>query len=101
MNDVPPVVADIILDPFLFNVFPRSLVPTAVYTVVIAVIAYFVGGFLAKSLTGIVATALSGREEESPPTDTNTDPPGSDDNRVVGDSAKKDEKKKVETKKKR
>lgn len=57
MNHVPPVVADVILDPFLFNVFPRSLVPTALYTVVIAVIAYFVGGFLAKWLTSIVGSS--------------------------------------------
>lgn len=41
MNDVPPVGADIILDPFLLNVFPKSLVPTAGYIVVTAVIAWF------------------------------------------------------------
>lgn len=58
MEHVPPVMADVILDPFLWNVFPRSLVPTAAYTVVIAVIAYFVGGFLAKGLTDVVTTAV-------------------------------------------
>jgi hypothetical protein len=58
MENVPPVMADVILDPFLWNVFPRSLVPTAVYTIVIAVVAYFVGGFLAKMLSDVVTTAV-------------------------------------------
>jgi hypothetical protein len=58
MENVPPVMADIILDPFLWNVFPRSLVPTAVYTIVIAVVAYFVGGFLARALSDVVTTAV-------------------------------------------
>lgn len=58
MENVPPVMADVILDPFLWNVFPRSLVPTAVYTIVIAVIAYFVGGFLARALSDVVTTAV-------------------------------------------
>uniref|UniRef100_A0A093UQM6 GPI mannosyltransferase 2 subunit n=1 Tax=Talaromyces marneffei PM1 TaxID=1077442 RepID=A0A093UQM6_TALMA len=58
MQNVPPVMADIILDPFLWNVFPRSLVPTAVYTVVIAVVAYFVGGYLAKVLSDVVKAAV-------------------------------------------
>ncbi|PCH04562.1 Hypothetical protein PENO1_026800 [Penicillium occitanis (nom. inval.)] len=59
MENVPPVMADVILDPFLWNVFPRSLVPTAVYTVVIAMIAYFVGGYLAKVLSDVVTTAVN------------------------------------------
>ncbi|EED15132.1 conserved hypothetical protein [Talaromyces stipitatus ATCC 10500] len=57
MANVPPVMVDIILDPFLWNVFPRSLIPTASYTVVIAVIAYFVGGVLATFLSDAVTTA--------------------------------------------
>lgn len=59
MENVPPVMVDVILDPFLWNVFPRSLVPTAVYTVVIVVIAYFVGGYLAKVLSDVVTTAVN------------------------------------------
>lgn len=62
MENVPPVMADVILDPFLWNVFPRSLMPTAVYTVVIAVIAYFVGGYLAKLLSNVVTTAVKNDE---------------------------------------
>ncbi|KAJ5038946.1 uncharacterized protein L3040_006620 [Drepanopeziza brunnea f. sp. 'multigermtubi'] len=37
MDNVPPVYVDIILDPFVFNVFPRSLLPTATYLVLVAV----------------------------------------------------------------
>ncbi|KAL2116892.1 hypothetical protein VTJ04DRAFT_9060 [Mycothermus thermophilus] len=37
----PPVDADIILDPFLFNVLPRSLAGTVGYLVFVAVVAYF------------------------------------------------------------
>ncbi|TVY35878.1 hypothetical protein LSUB1_G004415 [Lachnellula subtilissima] len=44
MNNVPPVFVDIILDPFIFNVFPRSLLPTAAYIVLLAI----GGWYLAK-----------------------------------------------------
>ncbi|KAI0484225.1 hypothetical protein GGR56DRAFT_612859 [Xylariaceae sp. FL0804] len=37
MTDVPPVRADIILDPFLFNILPRSLAPTVIYIIMVAV----------------------------------------------------------------
>ncbi|KAK4241370.1 hypothetical protein C8A03DRAFT_41197 [Achaetomium macrosporum] len=40
MSNVPPVDADIILDPFLFNVLPRSLAGTACYIVAVAAAAY-------------------------------------------------------------
>ncbi|KAK3946368.1 hypothetical protein QBC46DRAFT_444501 [Diplogelasinospora grovesii] len=40
MSTVPAVDVDIILDPFLLNVLPRSLLPTAGFIVFIAVIAY-------------------------------------------------------------
>ncbi|KAL3454713.1 hypothetical protein BJX65DRAFT_6553 [Aspergillus insuetus] len=42
MENVPSVLADIILDPFLGNVFPRSLVPTACWVTIIAVLAVLV-----------------------------------------------------------
>lgn len=41
----PPLVhADIILDRYLLNVFPESLVPTAGYLMVLAILAFFVSG---------------------------------------------------------
>ncbi|KAH0558340.1 hypothetical protein GP486_005003 [Trichoglossum hirsutum] len=41
MQAAPPVDVDIILDPYLFNIFPRSLLPTAVYIAILAVVAWF------------------------------------------------------------
>jgi hypothetical protein len=48
MKDVPPVYVDIILDPFIFNVLPRSLLPTAAYIVLLAI----GGWYLAKYISG-------------------------------------------------
>jgi hypothetical protein len=50
MEQVPPVFVDIILDPYIFNVFPRSLIPTASYIVIIAV----GGWFLSKCISKLV-----------------------------------------------
>lgn len=36
MQNVPPVHVDIILDPYLWNVLPQSLLPTALYIVILA-----------------------------------------------------------------
>ncbi|KAK2002430.1 hypothetical protein LX36DRAFT_253736 [Colletotrichum falcatum] len=36
-----PVSVDVILDPFLLNALPRSLLPTAVYSVAVAILAWF------------------------------------------------------------
>jgi hypothetical protein len=37
MENVPPVLVDIILDPFVFNILPKSLLPTVGYLIVLAV----------------------------------------------------------------
>lgn len=50
MSSPPPVDVDLILDPYVFNIFPRSLGPTAVYIVVIAVGAWFISGYIWKLL---------------------------------------------------
>ncbi|KAI0124836.1 hypothetical protein BJ170DRAFT_478038 [Xylariales sp. AK1849] len=41
MDEVPPVFVDIILDPFIFNVLPRSLLPTVGYIIVVAILSWF------------------------------------------------------------
>ncbi|KAL1958359.1 hypothetical protein VTO42DRAFT_4676 [Malbranchea cinnamomea] len=46
MASVPPVQTDIILDPYLLNVFPESLIPTAGYLVVVAVAGWYVSGLM-------------------------------------------------------
>ncbi|KAI9048044.1 hypothetical protein LZ554_007842 [Drepanopeziza brunnea f. sp. 'monogermtubi'] len=46
MENIPPVYVDIILDPFVFNVFPRSLLPTATYLVLVAVGSWYLAKFI-------------------------------------------------------
>ncbi|KAJ5141180.1 hypothetical protein N7476_009075 [Penicillium atrosanguineum] len=61
MRDVPPVAVDLILDPFLWNVFPRSLVPTAGWIGVVAVVAIVVARWVAKELGRVVNDAKAER----------------------------------------
>lgn len=53
MSDVPPVLVDIILDPYLLNVFPKSLIPTAAYLIVLAVGGWFLSGLIWRQLIQI------------------------------------------------
>ncbi|PGH18832.1 hypothetical protein AJ79_00245 [Helicocarpus griseus UAMH5409] len=57
MQNVPPVHADIILDPFLFNVFPKSLVPTALYILAIAAGAGVVSWLVWVGVEGVVGAS--------------------------------------------
>ncbi|KAM0797577.1 hypothetical protein BDR22DRAFT_436341 [Usnea florida] len=65
MQNVPPVNVDIILDPFLFNILPRSLLPTGVYLIILAVFAWYLSGFIWRALHQI--TQL--RDEQNAPLD--------------------------------
>ncbi len=56
MSNVPPVYVDIILDPFLLNVLPRSLAPTGALIVLVAIVSYFVAR-LAVSYLQVLATS--------------------------------------------
>jgi hypothetical protein len=51
METVPPVLIDIILDPYVLNVFPKSLLPTGLYLTLIAVGAWFLSTWLAGLFT--------------------------------------------------
>lgn len=46
MEHVPPVLVDVILDPYLGNIFPTTLIPTAGYLVLVAVGAWFLSSFI-------------------------------------------------------
>lgn len=63
MRDVPPVAVDVILDPFLWNVFPRSLVPTAGWIVVVAVLAGVVARWVVGELGRVIEDARVERDE--------------------------------------
>jgi hypothetical protein len=57
MQQPPPVLVDVILDPFLLNVFPRSLLPTAVYVSVVALIAWVASNKIWNLMLGIASQA--------------------------------------------
>ena len=54
MEQVPPVFVDVILDEYIFNIFPRSLVPTAGYIVTLAIGSWFLSTFLWRALNKVV-----------------------------------------------
>lgn len=53
MENVPPVYVDIILDPYLMNVFPKSLLPTAIYIIVVAIGAWFLSKAISSWMINI------------------------------------------------
>ncbi|KAJ6193889.1 hypothetical protein J3E72DRAFT_250839 [Bipolaris maydis] len=55
----PPVDVDIILDPFLLNVFPQSLGPVAVYITLVAGFAYLFSGYIFRWLLSVAAEPSS------------------------------------------
>ncbi|KAI1781255.1 hypothetical protein F4818DRAFT_33610 [Hypoxylon cercidicola] len=55
MRDVPPVYVDIILDPFIFNVLPRSLLPTVGYIVVVAIASWFISRQISVWIRNVAA----------------------------------------------
>jgi hypothetical protein len=63
MDNPPPVLVDIILDPFLYNVFPRSLVATAGYIVVVAIGSIFVARFLSRYLANVAKTDIHKKDK--------------------------------------
>lgn len=59
MAEVPPVLVDIILDPYIFNVLPRSLVPTVGYIVIIAVFSWFLASRISTWIRGLATSQQS------------------------------------------
>ncbi|CZR53812.1 uncharacterized protein PAC_03694 [Phialocephala subalpina] len=53
MENVPPVFVDIILDPYVFNIFPRSLLPTAAYIVILAIGGWFLAKYISAYIQSI------------------------------------------------
>jgi hypothetical protein len=61
MSDVPPVLADIILDPYLLNLFPKSLVPTAGYLTALAILGWVLSGVIWRILVQVADAGPSAR----------------------------------------
>ena len=65
MQNVPPVYVDIILDPYILNIFPQSLVPTAGYLVIIAVGSLFLSKYISSWLQDIASIDASPKKKIS------------------------------------
>ncbi|KAI0861374.1 hypothetical protein F4860DRAFT_169196 [Xylaria cubensis] len=48
MRNAPPILVDIILDPFILNILPRSLLPTVIYIIAVAPVSWFVGRWISS-----------------------------------------------------
>lgn len=64
MEDVPPVFVDIIVDPYVFNIFPRSLIPTASYITILAVGSWFLSKHISRWVS-IVANDKTDPEKKT------------------------------------
>ncbi|RMZ90841.1 hypothetical protein DV736_g1920, partial [Chaetothyriales sp. CBS 134916] len=56
MDIVPPVQVDLILDPYLLNVLPTTLLSTVGFILAIAVVGWFISGWIIKSLVRPLAS---------------------------------------------
>ncbi|ELR02733.1 hypothetical protein VC83_00830 [Pseudogymnoascus destructans] len=63
MKNPSPVFVDIILDPFILDVFPRSLVPTAGYITIVAIGSFFVARFMSRFLAGVAKTDVQKKDK--------------------------------------
>jgi hypothetical protein len=62
MDQVPPVLVDITLDPYLLNIYPESLVGTGLYLVVIATGSWYFASFMARWLKVVARTDEAKRD---------------------------------------
>ncbi|KAK8087269.1 hypothetical protein PG994_002243 [Apiospora phragmitis] len=64
MNEVPPVYVDIILDPYVFNLLPRSLLPTIGYIIVVAILSWFMARRISSWIQSIAAEPDQDKKEQ-------------------------------------
>lgn len=57
MKDPQPVLVDLILDPYLYNVLPASLLPTGGYIILVAIVTWFVARWVTSILQNIADEA--------------------------------------------
>jgi hypothetical protein len=65
MNDVPPVFVDIILDPYIFNAVPQSLLPTAAYIIVLAIGGWYLSKYINGWVRVMAESGISSAKKES------------------------------------
>ncbi|KAF9870478.1 hypothetical protein CkaCkLH20_11968 [Colletotrichum karsti] len=64
MANVEPVRADLILDPFLLNALPRSLLPTVGYIIAVAVMAWFLSRLILGWIQPVLAAEGKAAEKK-------------------------------------
>lgn len=64
MKNPPPVLVDLILDPFFLNVLPRSLIPTVRYIVVVAILTFLAARWIATMLQVAATQTASGDKKK-------------------------------------
>jgi len=64
MRSPPPVDADVILDPYLLNVLPRSLIGTVIYIVGVGVVSWFVARRIARWVEGVASGDGDGKGDK-------------------------------------
>lgn len=64
MQHAPAVHVDIILDPFIFNVFPRSLLSTAAYILLLAFGSWYLASFASRWIGNISKAKASQKKKE-------------------------------------
>jgi hypothetical protein len=65
MGHVPPVFVDIILDPYIFNVFPQSLVPTAAYIVLLAIGSWYLSKYITQWFQNLAQSNIDPEKKNS------------------------------------
>ncbi|KLJ06292.1 hypothetical protein EMPG_10276 [Blastomyces silverae] len=63
MDNVPPVHVDVILDPYLFNLFPKSLLPTAVYIIILAGVAWAISSLVWTGFEGVAGLSKKDKRD--------------------------------------
>ncbi|KAI0598729.1 hypothetical protein F4775DRAFT_170424 [Biscogniauxia sp. FL1348] len=64
MQHVPPVHVDIILDPFIFNLLPRSLVPTVAYIIAVALVSWFTAQRISTWIRHVAVEPIQGKKDQ-------------------------------------
>lgn len=59
MTHPPPVLVDLILDPYLFNVVPQSLLPTVGYLIIVGITTWFAARWIASGLRSVAGPPQS------------------------------------------
>ncbi|KAI8630964.1 hypothetical protein F5Y19DRAFT_41316 [Xylariaceae sp. FL1651] len=64
MTDVPPVFVDVILDPFILNMLPKSLLPTVIYIIAVAIFSWFLGNRISLWTRQLAAEHKQGKKHQ-------------------------------------